>query len=76
MQRAAHVSLACTRMFRGPPTETDIDRIGEILQYVDDPSKKVFKMALKDSVLQGTSCCLCVVLCVCVCLYAHAHIDL
>jgi len=63
-----------TRMFRGPSTDTDMDRIGEILQYVDDPSKKVFseqiKMALEDSGLHGKSCCdffLCVCVCVCVC---------
>jgi hypothetical protein len=60
-----------TRMFRGPCAETDMDRIGEILQYVDDPSKKVFseqiKMALEDSGLHGTTFLvfLCV-LCVCV----------
>ena len=57
-----------TRMFRGPSTETDMDRIGEILQYVDDDSKKVFseqiKMALEDSGLHGMSCCVCVVCCV------------
>ena len=65
-----------TRMFRGPSTETDMDRIGEILQYVDNPSSKVFseqiKMALEDSGLHGIQLvliwCVCMcVLCACVC---------
>jgi hypothetical protein len=62
-------------MFRGPSTETDMDRIGEILQYVDSPgsSSKVFsdqiKMALEDSNIYNLSCfgaCVCVCVCVCV----------
>ena len=65
-----------TCMFRGPSTETDMDRIGEILQYVDNPSSKVFseqiKMALEDSGLHGIQLvliwCVCMcVLCACVC---------
>jgi hypothetical protein len=64
-----------TRMFRGPSTETDMNQISEILQYVDDPSRRVFskdiKAALEDSGLNGTSlCCLCVCVCVCICVCA------
>jgi hypothetical protein len=63
-QRPPACVIDDTHRFRGPSTETDIDRIGEILKYIDDPSKRVFseqiKMALEDSGLQGTSCvCVC-----------------
>jgi hypothetical protein len=63
-----------TRMFRGPSIETDMDQIGEILWYVDYPSRRVFskeiKAALEDSGLNGTSLsclCVCVYVCACVC---------
>lgn len=83
-QRPPSCVIDDTRMFRGPSTETDMDRIGEILRYVDNPSKKVFseqiKMALEDSGLLGTSCCFCGVGCVCVvyvvreCVGLHVHV--
>ena len=83
-QRPPSCVIDDTRMFRGPSTETDMDRIGEILWYVDNPSKKVFsekiKMALEDSGLLGTSCCFCGVGCVCVvyvvreCVGLHVHV--
>ena len=66
-----------TSMLRCQSAETDLDQIGEILRYVDDPSRRIFskdiKAALEDSGLNGTSlCCLCV--CVCVCVHVRVRV--